>query len=46
MIETYLEEYGKARPMGKTKKAALEAIGLISPFALISPLVLYTLHIT
>lgn len=26
MIEKYLEEYGKARPIGKTKKATLEAI--------------------
>jgi integrase len=26
MTETYLEEYGKARPMGKTKKATLGAI--------------------
>jgi hypothetical protein len=26
MIETYLEEYGRARPMGKTKRATLEAI--------------------
>ncbi|WP_439889362.1 tyrosine-type recombinase/integrase [Pseudomonas sp. MBLB4123] len=26
MIETYLEEYGKARSIGKTKKATLEAI--------------------
>lgn len=26
MIETYLDEYGKARPIGKTKKATLEAI--------------------